>query len=263
MSSAVKITALGTSDAFNAGGRGNSCFWVEDSVGRYALDFGPTAPLSCRRLGLRCDDLDAVYLTHLHGDHMGGLPNLLIDLCFLYRRARPLIVAGPEGTRDRVLALCALAYPGVIPAALPFELRFEEWPLRGVTEVAGRRVHSFPAQHDRAVHPTSIRLETGVPGEATVAFSGDTGWCDSLAAVSEGADALVCECSYATYVFDGHLSLEEIARERAALKARRLILTHLSDAARAAALEAARELRLEVADDGVLFEVSRGGEDDV
>ena len=256
MSRAVQITPLGTSDAFNSGGRGNSCFWVEDSKGTYALDFGPTAPLACRRLGLNANALDVIYLTHLHGDHMGGLPNLLIDLCFLHRRAHPLLIAGPEGTEARVQALCDLTYPGVIPALLPFTLRFEEWPLRGVTAVGGRLVRSFPAQHDPAVQPTSLRFETGDPDEAVVAFSGDTGWCASLIEVSEGADALICECSYPTYVFNGHLSLEEIVRERAAFKARRLILTHLSETSRAAALEAAPSYALEVADDGVVFEVS-------
>jgi ribonuclease BN (tRNA processing enzyme) len=258
MSRAVKITPLGTSDAFNSGGRGNSCFWVEDSVGTYTLDFGPTAPLACRRLGLSADALDVIYLTHLHGDHMGGIPNLLIDLCFLHRRARPLTIAGPQGTEQRVRALCDLTYPGVIPTLLPFALRFEEWPLHSVTAVTGRRVSSFPAQHDPAVYPTCLRIETQDPTEGVVAFSGDTGWCPSLIAVSEGADALICECSYATYVFDGHLSLEEIIRERASFQSSRLILTHLSEASRAAALAAAQEWRLEVAEDGVVLEVMKG-----
>ena len=250
------ITTLGSSDAFNSGGRGNSCFFVVDSVGAYALDFGPTAPLIARRLGVDLNQLDVVYLTHLHGDHLGGLPSLLIDMIFECRRERPLTIAGPEGTERVVLALCELLYPGTVASHLSFELTFIEWPRRGTLKVSGRRVTSWPAQHDLHVMPTSIRIEPLSGLGPCLAFSGDTGWCDSLVEVARGADALICECSFETYVFDGHLSLEEIKNHRQELEVNRLILTHFSTASRDAALKSLDALQIEVADDGVTFKVS-------
>ena len=41
--------------------------------------------------------VDAVVISHLHGDHFGGLPFLLLDAAFITRRKRPLMVAGPAG----------------------------------------------------------------------------------------------------------------------------------------------------------------------
>lgn len=258
---ALTIFTLGSSDAFNSGGRANSCFLVRDEVGLYALDFGPTAPLSAQRLGVDLNALDVVLLTHLHGDHIAGLPNLLVDFIFSAHRSRPLTIAGPPSTEERVRALCELLYPGVVAAHLSFELRFIEWPRRGVMEVAGRRVVSYPAQHDERVEPCALRVEPLQGGGAVVAFSGDTGWCASLSEVSEGADALVCECSYARFVFEGHLSLEELLDHRAELSTPLVILTHLGVEARAeatACLQSDHPLRdrFKLADDGVEFVIS-------
>ena len=68
----AQVTFLGTADAFNGAGRGNSCYLVEDSVGMYTVDFGPTALLKCVEYGADLKRLDGVYITHLHGDHIGG-----------------------------------------------------------------------------------------------------------------------------------------------------------------------------------------------
>ena len=101
----AKLFFLGTSDAFNAAGRANSCYWVEDTLGHYVVDFGPTALYQCQRYGLDVNRLDGVFLTHLHGDHIGGLAMLLVHLQYQANRKRPLVIAGPEGTEQRVLAL--------------------------------------------------------------------------------------------------------------------------------------------------------------
>ena len=253
--STVFITALGTSDAFNSGGRGNSSFFVQDTIGAYCLDCGPTTPLSAKRLGIDLNQIDVVYLTHLHGDHVNGLPSLLLDLLYKSNRQRPLTIAGPEGTKSHISKLCALSYPKTIPERLCFELKWAEWPLHSEVIIHQRRVSSRPAQHDESVHPTCIRIEPLAHGAAKVAFSGDTGWCESLLEVARGADALVCECSYASYLFDGHLSFDEIKNNRQKLEVNRLILTHFGQEARAAAQREHETVNVEVADDGDVFKI--------
>lgn len=252
----ARMITIGSSDAFNHGGRANSSFWVEDSLGSYLLDCGPTTTMSLQKLSssqqLELRSLDVIYLTHLHGDHIGGLPVLLLELCFGQGRKHPLLIAGPVGAESRVRALCECSYSGMIESMLPFDLIFKEWPLRGEGVYGQRTVKSVPAQHDPQSSPTSIRISDD---HHSIAFSGDTGWSDELRELSSGVDAFVIECSYKDAVFAGHLSLEEIESQREQLTPKKLILTHFSDDSREAAQESSKRLDLHVADDGVQWKL--------
>ena len=242
------VTVLGSSNAFNSAGRGNSCYWVHDHLGHYVVDFGPTAPLKCQNLKMPLDQLDAVYITHLHGDHIGGLATLMLDLNYVQNRTRSLKVAGPKGTRARLELLYRVMYPGVLPENLNFQIEYQEWDRSDEQEVFGRTVKSIPAIHDLLAHPCSIAIDNE---SHRLVFSGDTGWNEDLIELSNQADLFFCECSYEVYLFDGHLSLEEILPQRHRFQCQRLILTHMGTEARKAALKKAQKYNLMVAEDGM------------
>lgn len=248
----LRMVCLGSSDAFNSGGRAHSCYWVEDHNGVYLLDCGPTTPQVLRREQERgrIDPraLDVIYLTHLHGDHIAGLPVLLLTFSFAYQRKRALLIAGPKTTQERVETLCEAAYPG-IKSLLSYSLSFHERELDSEDDATGRTLKSIEANHDAASYPTSIRLTDSL-GRSLV-FSGDTGWNHRLIELSAGASALVLECSYETDEFSGHISLTEVRRIRSDLTPTQLILTHFGEASRAAAIKSRSELDLCVADDGM------------
>src|SRR5437868_5157009 len=111
----VTVRLLGTGDPFASGGRAQACILLESATGRVQEDCGATAPLFLARAGLDPDDLDAVAISHLHGDHFAGLPFLLYGAAIRGRvspRARPLLIAGPPDTESRLDAALALfAYP--------------------------------------------------------------------------------------------------------------------------------------------------------
>ena len=178
------MRVLGCSDAFNSGGRLFPCFYVESESARFLIDCGPTAVLAMKRANVDPDALDAVLLSHFHGDHIGGLPFLELELGIMRRRARPLLVAGPPRVEERTRAVVAALYPGrdALPR-IPFEyFEFAEGEQLAVGAVG---VRGFPVVHTPESQPHALRIE--IDGKV-IAYSGDTEWTDALIAVADGAD---------------------------------------------------------------------------
>ena len=94
----MKVTIVGCGDAFGSGGRSHTCFRL-DAAGRTLLvDFGAGAIIAWNEAGFATSDIDAVVVSHLHGDHFGGLPFLLLQCQFVERRCKPLVLLGPPGS---------------------------------------------------------------------------------------------------------------------------------------------------------------------
>ena len=89
----MRITALGTGDAFNGGGRGHTCFLLEDGAGCVLVDAGAQVLVALQRAGVAPERIDGVHFTHLHGDHLAGWPFLLVDAVYREKRTRPLVVS--------------------------------------------------------------------------------------------------------------------------------------------------------------------------
>src|SRR5439155_896796 len=79
----VRVTVLGSGDAFGSGGRLHSAYRVETPRHTFLRDCGPTILQSFKRSGRDPGAVDFVLLSHLHRDHFGGLPFLFIEYLFL------------------------------------------------------------------------------------------------------------------------------------------------------------------------------------
>ncbi|PRX35107.1 Ribonuclease BN, tRNA processing enzyme [Meinhardsimonia xiamenensis] len=222
----VRLTVLGCGDAFSDGGRMTSAYLVEDRAGRLMLDFGLTALTSLQRAGIAPDSVETIVLSHLHGDHFGALPVLLLWREFHGDPAHPLTVIGPPGMPARLRALHEAMYPGSWRTAWRFPLELVELAPGEPMERGGRRITSLPVNHDAGAEPaTGLRLETD---GRVIAFSGDSGWCESLVALAEGADLFLCECNLWSGPGEGgHMSHERLAAELPRLSARRILLVHM------------------------------------
>jgi ribonuclease BN (tRNA processing enzyme) len=106
----VKLHILGCGDAFGSGGRNQSGYLVETSDRLFLLDCGPTTLLAMKRVGFDPRRLDAIFLSHLHGDHFGGIPFFFIEYLHQTPRDKPLHIAGPPGTEEKVCELFQLMY---------------------------------------------------------------------------------------------------------------------------------------------------------
>ena len=80
---------------FGSGGRYQACIHLRPAGGSpVLLDCGTTSLSALKRLGIDPGEIAAVFVSHLHGDHFGGLPFLILDGQFS-RRTRPLTLVGP------------------------------------------------------------------------------------------------------------------------------------------------------------------------
>jgi len=238
------IRFLGTGTPLGLHGLHQSCVLVETHDRKLLIDCGMTALVSLGRIGMHPAELDAVIISHLHGDHFGGLPLLLLDAT-LRGRVRPLTVAGPAATRERVAR--ALDFFGWTSARLDAATFVPLTP--GVTaSVAASAVTVIEVTHNPATAPTGLRLATdGV----TIGYSGDAGWSDALVEIARGVDLFIC----GVWSFDtpdaSFLDLATLVQNRHRLDCRRLILTHLGPSM----LEHLSEVPLEVARDGLTIQL--------
>lgn len=240
----VNVQIVGSGDAFGNGGRFQACVSVRAPEGHALLDCGATSLVALKRLGIDPNSIDAVLVTHLHGDHFGGLPFLILDGQFS-RRDRPLVVAGPPGLAERLTRTLEALYPGSSSVERRFPVRVVELAERVETAVGRFRATAFAVDHASGAPAYALRLQIG---GTVVACSGDTAWTEALVDAARGADLFICEA----YTFDRavkfHLPYATLREQRERLGCKRLLLTHASPDL----LARRSSLTDELADDGMI-----------
>lgn len=243
----MKITILGSGDAFGTGGRFNTCLHVETAEGRLLLDCGSSSMVALNRAGIARNTLSTLLFTHFHGDHFGALPAFLLDAQFVSCRKEALLIAGPLGVEQRVMQALETDFPGASGNAWRFPIRFLEVTPEQPARLAGCEVTAFPMVHDERAGPCQgYRL---AEGGKVFAFSGDTAWTDALVPLADAADALLVECYSWDIKLANHLDYETLAARRGELRAKRIILTHMG----VSMLAHQEELPMERAHDGMVL----------
>jgi ribonuclease BN (tRNA processing enzyme) len=250
----MRIRFLGCGDAFGSGGRFNTCFLVERGPESFLIDCGASSMIAMRRFDVDPNGIGTILLSHLHGDHFGGLPFFILDAQFVSRRARPLVIAGPVGLEARIAALMEAMFPGSWETTRQFPIELVELPLgeRVSPDSTGIAVTTFPAVHPSGTPSLALRIECD---GATVAFTGDSEWTDALISAGRDADLLITECFCYDKKVPFHLDLATIRAKLPLIGARRTVVTHMSEDM----LKQVEHLGdIEPAEDGLLVTVSPG-----
>jgi ribonuclease BN (tRNA processing enzyme) len=245
----VRVTVLGSGDAFGSGGRLHSAYLVESSRRTFLVDCGPSVLQALKRVERDPGALDFILLSHLHGDHFGGVPFLFMEYLYEQPRTRPLVVCGPPGTEHRVRALFAALYEKTAAQPLPFAVHYREMHAGQACSMDG--IDILPLAVPHAPELTAFAFRIAVDGR-TILYSGDSSWTDEFIVQSRGTDLFLCECSYFARQPNGiHVSWEEIAAHLPQLGSRRLVLSHLGRVA----LGRCGEISVECARDGLTLDL--------
>jgi len=171
--------------------------------------------------GLPWAEIDVLFFTHFHADHIGDLAALLFALNIPnVNRTHPLTLCGPPGMQQLYENLVA-AYGRWLPPKR-YELYIEE--LRG-EPIEGMlwRVETAQAEHSQPAY--GCRLEAD---GASMVYSGDTDYSESLISLASSCHLLILECSYPNEIeAPGHLTPEKAGEMAARADCRKLALTHI------------------------------------
>jgi ribonuclease BN (tRNA processing enzyme) len=243
----LRLHVLGSGDAFNSAGALHSCYLLEHSAGKLLLECGPAVLAGIKRAGIPSDAPDALLISHLHGDHFGGVPFLLLEYLFSNPRSRPLVIAGPPTTAQRVWSLYAELYREPHCREIHFDIDWVVAEPGSTFRLAGVDVHAFEVPHTHDPVSLGYRIESP---EGVVVFSGDSAWTEEFVVQTRDSDLFLCECCSMRPETTLHTSYEDILAHRERLGCERLVLTHLG-----ADMRAAKAIDVERAQDGATIDI--------
>ena len=178
----LDLLFLGTAGSAPTASRGTSSTLLRRGGDRLLLDCGEGTQRQLLRSDAGLVDLEHVFLTHLHADHVLGLPGMLKTFA-LRGRDVPIAVHGPRGTKALLDALA------VVIGRLTYELRVVELSPGDAVERDGYRLVPFPVRHGGTALGYALR-EDGRPGRFDVAAADELGVPDGPArgALQRGED---------------------------------------------------------------------------
>lgn len=218
----LRLTVLGSATPYPSADNPCSGYLVSSGDTRIWVDAG-TGTLGPLQRYVPLDELDAIWISHLHADHSADLLTAYYGALFAdIRLTAPIPLYGPTGIADRLAGFLTNT-----PTRSPVESAFAVTELYdghqatiGSLRLTSRAVaHGIPA--------FAVRIET--TGTSLV-YSGDTAPCSSLAELANGCDALLCEAESAQPPTEGeqvHHTPENAGETAATAGANRLIVTHV------------------------------------
>ena len=223
----MQLQFVGCGDAFGSGGRFNTCFHLTGARTNVLIDCGASSMIALKKWGIDPNAIDAIFCTHFHADHFGGIPFFMLDAQFFSKRTRPLTLCGPAGLEDWYGRVMETAFPGGAETKPRFDLTLQELTPRETREVAGVHVSPYPVNHGLPGGPFfAYRLEA--EGQV-IAYTGDTEWTDALIESGRDADLFIAEAYFRDKRVQLHLDLATLEEYLDAIAPKRLILTHMSD----------------------------------
>lgn len=219
----MEITFLGSGDAFASEGRYWSSFVVDH---KYLFDAPPTLLPHLKKLGRPLTEIEVVFLSHHHADHFIGLPFLLLEYMYKTPRTTDFYIVGPPGVEEWMEDFADRCYPNISRAAGYKRIYIDADP--GTKQNAGSiSFQAVPMNHVKDTMQ-AMGYRAAINGK-TVAYTGDTMFCNEIFELAKGADVLVVDCTYTEGCGPEHMGLDDMHAIRAGVSPdTTIVLTHLN-----------------------------------
>lgn len=237
------LTILGSGTSVIRPDRHAPSFLVTAGRKLLLFDCGWGAGENLIRAGYKISDIDHIFISHPHADHISDLVPILHHILNYgqffpaNRRTKPLYLHGYKGFKKDYETLRTITFPERVEK---YKILVSEYAntaklvnnIRVKTRVVPHVPHHF--------HSVAFRVETG---GKKIFYSGDSGFSEILIELAKGADIAICEMSISPRMFSelgarpNHLSAFECGVIAKRAKAKKLVLMHLYDNASAAEIK--------------------------
>ncbi len=222
----MRLTVLGSGTSVPHPRRSSSAHWVEAAGGTLMLDMSGPAVHRMAEEGCDWANLDAVWVSHFHLDHVGGLAPFLFGTKYApqtRQRRKPLAVCGPRGLEKLLRRFDEAGDYKLFEQPFPVEVR-EVAPRAEFELLPGLAAETFSTPHTSE----SLAVRLAERDGTSLVYTSDTGFTEALAGFARAADLFLLECSFfRSKPIDTHLVLEEAMRLARLSGARRVMLSHL------------------------------------
>ncbi len=206
--------------------RSSAGFWLETEKGSLLLDCSASAVHRMAQENLEWANLDAIWISHFHLDHVGGIPAFLFGTKYAPQtqdRKKPLRIFGAKGLRKLIENFDAANDYNLLQQPFPIEI-IEVAPLEKFAISESVEVVAMDTPHT----PESLAIRLSDADGKTLVYSSDTGFTKTLGTLAQKADLFVLECSFfENKPVETHLELNEAMNLIRYAKPKKTILTHL------------------------------------
>lgn len=222
----MNLVVLGSGTSVPHAQRASAAHWLQTDNGSLLLDCSPDAAHRMAEEKLDWPNLDSIWISHFHLDHVGGLITFLFGTKWApqtQHRNKPMTIFGGAGLKALFTTFDQANDYKLIKQNFAIEIR-EVGPADQFEILPGVQAQTFSTPHTR--ESLAIRL-TDRSG-ASLVYTSDTGYSDELAGFAREADLLLMECSFwRDKPLATHLDLADAMNLARLAGPRKVVLTHL------------------------------------
>jgi ribonuclease BN (tRNA processing enzyme) len=205
-----------------------SCYLLKANNLNILFDFGRGALNQLLKAGIEYYQIDCIFITHFHADHINDLISLL-NISFFEppgqeKRTKDLVIYGPVGIKENIHDLLkALHYEDKEPK---HKIIIKELEDKEIIEIKDIKIKSFIVKHSTNSNCLSYKIENN---NKIICYSGDSSECEGLKKVCQDADLAIIEATLPNKIENvGHLNPNQALKLAQECNVKKLVLTHLS-----------------------------------